>query len=398
MTGFTDIFSNGTIVPSDVSYRAIALDADQTLTWPEETQEDGTPIAQIMDVTPDQAGWSLILPDARAASPGETSLIANVGAFSFDVKNATGTIICTLEAGTVWQVYLTVNTTEAGTWLSYQYGAANSSYNAAALAGTGLIATGALLSLDIPVTELNTSPYDSGIPDRAKAFNWTGAGGTITVPNPSDVGNGWFIQLRNSGSGTFTIDPDGGILINGAATLGLSPGDSATVFTDGVAYYTIGLGRAPQFTFDYTSIDVAGTGDYTLTTSELNRIVYKFTGILTGNRNIIVPDTVQQYWVDNATTGAFDLEVKTALGAGIVVVQGAREILYSDGTDVIDADTSSVSTPIGIADGGTGATTASGARVNLGGTSVGIALFTAASQAAAWAALGDAPTIDGGVF
>jgi hypothetical protein len=59
-----------------------------------------------------------------------------------------------------------------------------------------------------------------------------------------------------------------------------------------------------------------------------------------------------------------------------------------------------VSFPITIAQGGTNATTASGARINLGGTSTGIALFTAVDQAAAWAALGvaQAGNINGGTF
>ena len=44
--------------------------------------------------------------------------------------------------------------------------------------------------------------------------------------------------------------------------------------------------------------------------------------------------------------------------------------------------------PVAIADGGTGSTTSGGALINLGGTSVGIAVFTATDQAAAQAAIG----------
>ena len=56
--------------------------------------------------------------------------------------------------------------------------------------------------------------------------------------------------------------------------------------------------------------------------------------------------------------------------------------------------------PISVADGGTGATTAGGALINLGGTSVGIAVFTAATQQAAWTALGVAPAgvVNGGTY
>jgi hypothetical protein len=132
----------------------------------------------------------------------------------------------------------------------------------------------------------------------------------------------------------------------------------------------------------------------------LNRIAYNFTGALTGNRVIIVPATVQQYWVSNATTGAYTLTVRTSAGTGPVVATGARAIFYCDGTNVVDADTSTVSVPISIADGGTGATTAGAARINLGATATGDAIFIAATQQAAWTALGIAPSgvVDGGSY
>jgi hypothetical protein len=82
------------------------------------------------------------------------------------------------------------------------------------------------------------------------------------------------------------------------------------------------------------------------------------------------------------------------------VETGQRGIYYCNGSDVIDADSSTASYPILVSQGGTGATTSGGALINLGGTSTGIALFTAADQAAAWTALGvaQAGVVDGGTF
>jgi len=211
------------------------------------------------------------------------------------------------------------------------------------------------------------------------------------------LGNNWFFQLRNEGTGALTVDPPGSQTINGSSTLGFQPGDSAVIFTDGSNFYTIGYGQAPVFAFDYTSISVAGTGNYTLSGSELNRIAYNFTGVLTGNRVIIVPQTVQQYWVANNTTGPYTLTVKTSIAAGTAVAQGSRSILYCDGTNVVAADTGGISVPISVAQGGTGATTAGNALINLGGTATGIAIFTAASQAAAQVAIGLDP-IAGGTY
>ena len=83
-----------------------------------------------------------------------------------------------------------------------------------------------------------------------------------------------------------TIDPSGTELINASSTLLLQPGDSAVVVSDGIQWYTIGLGQQAVFAFDYTTIAVTG-GTYTLSGSELNRIAYKFTGTLTSNVNIV---------------------------------------------------------------------------------------------------------------
>jgi hypothetical protein len=258
---------------------------------------------------------------------------------------------------------------------------------------------GTLLAQAVPVSTFNSN-YTAGAADRAKMYVWTGAGGTLTLPSAPTVGDNWFLYLRNAGSGAVVADPAGGVLIDGSSTKSFQPGDSAIIATDGSAYYTIGFGQDAVFAFDYTSVNVAGTGNYTLAGAELNRIAYAFTGVLTGNRNVIVPATVQQYWAGNDTTGAYTLTIKTLAGTGVILAQGERAILFCDGTNVLNGSTAGISLPLTVAQGGTGATNASAARINLGGTAVGDALFTAASAAAAYAALGVAPAgvVQGGAF
>lgn len=384
---YQDVFGGANIYPSEIDYSSVALTADVTLSWPEETSTNQNLATKIMDVTPDSAGHSVILPSAAKTGTGQTILFNNRGAFPFIVKNAAGVQVVELGASELWQVYLTDNGTAAGVWIALQYGATTSIANASALAGTGLVAVGAQLRSAMPMLEFNSN-YTFGANDRAYTYNWTGASGTMTLPDPAVVGDNWFIGFRNSGSGSVTLDPVGAVMIDGASTKTYNPGESSLVVSDGANYYTIGYGKSAIFAFDYTSIAVAGTGIYALTGTELNRIAYDFTGILTGNRQIVVPTTVQQYWVTNNTTGAFTLTVKTAAGSGVTIDQGQSAILYCNGTNVVAADTAGLSTPISIANGGTGATTASGARVNLGGTSTGIAVFTSSDQMAARAALG----------
>jgi hypothetical protein len=398
---YTDVFGGANIYPSEISFSAITLTStDVTLSWPEETSTNTNLATRIIDVTATTAGRSIFLPDAQKSGVGNTILFNNQGAETFIVKNAGGTQVVSIASGTVWQVYLTSNTTTNGVWETLQFGATVSVANASALAGTGIVAVGTLLSQSVPITQFNSN-YIAGDSDRAKMYLWTGSGsGTLTLPSAASVGNNWFMYLRNAGGGQVTLTPSGVNTIDGLATKAYQPTESSVIISDGTNFYTLGFGQASVFVFDYTVISVAGTGTYTLAGSELNRIVYKFTGVLTGNRTVVVPATVQQYWVDNATTGAYTLTVKTSAGTGAVVNQASRGIYYCDGTDVVDADTAGVSFPISIAQGGTGATTAGSALINLGGTSVGIPIFTAANQQAAWTALGIAPAgvVVGGTF
>jgi hypothetical protein len=396
---YNDVFGGANIYPSEISYSSVALSTDIVLSWPTETSTNVNLATRIMDVTASSAGLSITMPDASKTGTGNTVLFNNQGAQTFVVKDATGVQIVSIATGTVWQVYLTNNSTVAGTWESLQFGATTSEANASALAGTGIVAVGALLSQSVPVTAFNGN-YTASQADRAKMFNWTGAGGTLTLPSPTAVADNWFLYLRNSGSGAISADAPGVTLIDGSAALSFQPGESAIIACDGSNFYTIGFGQSATFAFDYTVIAVGGTGNYTLTGTELNRVSYRFTGVKTGNRAIIVPATVQQYWVDNQTTGAYTFTVKTPAGLGVILATGERAILYSDGTDVLRADTAGVSYPIAVNQGGTGATSAGSALINLGGTSVGTGLFTAVDQAAAWGVLGLAQSgnVNGGSF
>lgn len=389
MSVYNQVFGGSTIYPSDVSYLALSLTSDVTLEWPLESSVSNYIAASIIDVTP-SGNYSIFMPPADQTGVGQTILFNNLGPQSVVVKNSAGGTILSMAQGEQWQIYLTDNTTAAGSWRVFRYGAATAQAQASALAGYGLDATGSTLSQSTPVTLFNTD-YTAGATDRAKAYVWNGGLGYFTLPSAVTVGNDWFVSLRNEGSGNCVITPQGLETVNSAPSLTLNPSDSVTLITDGLNWFTLGFGQNAVFAFDYTSINLAGlSGDYQLSGSELNRIAYQFTGAIVGNIDVVVPQTTQQYWVYNNTTGgSYTLRVKTSPQTpGVLVPRGSRAILYCDGSVVVDAETGGLSTPIDIADGGTGATTANGALINLGGTSVGIAVFTAVDQAAAQAAIG----------
>ena len=400
MPSFVNTFGGTSVYPASVSYRAVALTANVTLTWPTEVATSTDVVASIMDVTPSGAGFTIRMPDASQASVGETVLFFNPGASTFTVADNGGNTLASVAAGQSWQLYLTGNATANGTWRALAYGVGSSAINAASLAGLGIKAIGATLNQAIEVGSLTTD-FTIGTTDRSKMFLWTGGAGTLTLPSAATAGNDWFCQIRNGGNGAITVVGPGGETVDDGPSLIMNPGASAFFVCNGSDFYTLGLGQPAEFTFDYISINLTGeTSPYTLSGAELNRIAYEFSGTLLANMQIIVPATVQQYWVNNSTTGAYTLTVKTAAGTGVTVDQNVRQILYCDGTNVLAADTGGIGIPVTVVQGGTGSTTANGALINLGGTSLGISIFTAAAASNVWAALGPAPsgTVDGGSF
>ncbi len=77
-----------------------------------------------------------------------------------------------------------------------------------------------------------------------------------------------------------------------------------------------------------------------------------------------------------------------SLPAGSLVVDGIDDILASQHNGPLQDIANDLNTARPIVAGGTGATTAAGARTNLGATTVGAAVFTATDAAAARAAIG----------
>jgi len=83
---------------------------------------------------------------------------------------------------------------------------------------------------------------------------------------------------------------------------------------------------------------VAGGATVTLTAAEAGYAMLELTGALTASIAVVVPAAAGQWLVKNATTGAFTLTVKTPAGAGVVVRQGMTQIVWSDGINVLEAD------------------------------------------------------------
>jgi len=378
---YTDVFGGNLIFPSRVSYLALTTAIDVVLQWPTEQQITGqNVVADIIDANTTAPGLTIDMPDARPASTGNKTTFNNVGANPFTVRDITGGIIQQVLPGEQWVLSLTDNTTDMGAWTTFQLGGnAATPASAAVLAGAGLKAIGSQLNQKIDSDVQAATPFTIVIGDRATCQVYMAGAGICNLPGPGVVGNDWFFMIRNSGSGTLSIVPPSG-LIDGSANVNLDPNGSTFIFTDGVNFFTVGLTVASTIAFDFVSIPVPGSGDFVLSGANLNRISYRFTGALTGNRRIVVPNTTQQYWVDNQTTGAFTLAISTAGQVGPPTVnQGDTVIFYCDAADVINAvNTAAIALPVLIAQGGTSATTAPNALLNLGAAASAIEIQTAA--------------------
>lgn len=397
MTTYTNIFGGNTVKAADVSYTSLTISANTALSWPSEGQTPAT--SAIMEIAATTGSLSVTLPDARLVGNGESVTIKNTGANTFAVKDYAGGSVLSIANGNVYTIYLKDNATAAGSWGYWQAGAGSSTVDASAIDGAGLEAAAGLLRVKMDVNLFTTSQAFADN-DRGSMAVWTGGSGTFTMPQASAVGDGWFMHFKNDGSGTLQIVSSNSETFDGDSDITLAAGEGVLVASNGINFsYVSAASSANSSDFSYTTIAVGGSGTYTLTSAEYAKVALKFTGTLTGNRTIVVPTAIRDYWVNNATSGAFTLTVKTASGSGVAVTQGKSATLYCDGTDVIAADTdypSGVATPVAIADGGTGAITADAALTNLGGTTVGKQVFTAANAAAVRSAagLGNAATLN----
>ena len=354
MTTYIDAFTGSTVYPSEVALTTLDLTANVTLFWPQEAQPNQPIASSIVQIdTTSVANLEITMPVALSASNGTTVLFNNKATETVIINDSTGTQIITVASGEQWQIYLESNTTSAGTWSAYQFGAAVSNANASSLAGNGLRAIGTRLYQSTQVVNF-TNSLTFADSDRAKFYNWVGSGAGVVValPDPAVVGNDWFVQLRNSGSSSFNLTPPGLAKIDGLSTLVFNEQDSAFIMSDGTNYYTVGLGQDPVFAFDYAVVDVTGATDYTLSGSELNRVAYEFTGAMGADFSVIVPPVVQQYWVyDNTDPSAYTLSIKTATQVSpLLLVRGDRVITYCTGTDVVPTQAAGV---VGVISGGT---------------------------------------------
>jgi hypothetical protein len=335
-----------TISPSQVGYESLTISVDTELDWPINGTTNTDVVAAIIQVTATVDSLNLYLPSALQVSTGQSVLIQNIGAETFTVTDISGNVIVGIASGIAEYIFLTDNSTNDGTWSTVTFGAGTSTSNAAALAGFGLVA---LPNIGLPT--LNQAYPESSVFSstalngsyRAQFLVWEGGVGTLTLPSASGAENGWFIMVRNGGSGILTLTPDGTDTIDTLASQQLQLTESLVIVSNGVdGYSTFAYGRSNTFAYTQLSKSVTG-GTITLTAVEYANVVQDYSGALTSNQIIVLPSTVQIYYLNNQTTGSYLLTFKTSAvsAATVDVPQGQTLTVICDGTNVFNASSAS---------------------------------------------------------
>ena len=81
-------------------------------------------------------------------------------------------------------------------------------------------------------------------------------------------------------------------------------------------------------------IDVSGAVDVVLSDGQAQHAYINLTGAITADINVIVPAEKKGWWIDNQTTGAFSLTIKTSAGAGVALTQGKKAHFHCNGSTV----------------------------------------------------------------
>jgi len=303
------------------------------LQWPVNSNTSSV-ASNIINATATNTGLNLFMPPATQVSNGQAIMISNVGANTFTVVKNDGTTIASIASGVTQYIYIVDNSTIAGLWASFVLGAGTSAANAAALAGLGLVALTSTLNVNTVVATVNVSKTFTSS-DRGAMYNWTGGVGTLTLPSAGSLGAGWYVIVKNNGTGILTILASGANTIDGNTSAQLQLAESFVVVCSGTNFYSYAYGRSSSFFYTQLSKTITG-GTLTLTTAEAQNTIQQYNGTLTSNGIVILPSTVQLYSIRNATSGAFSLTFQTtSVGAAYAVLpQNQTSIVVCDGTNV----------------------------------------------------------------
>ena len=337
---YTSPFTGDLVQPTDVSYQALDLTASVQLAWPSYVPPNSgyIPLSRIIDVTEDAAGYIINLPPADQGALGTDVLIRNKGSHVIYVNNFDNVESASIAAGEARYFYLTENSTVGGYWENFTYGTGTSSADAASLAGNGLSSLLGKLVTSNNIVQVSTAPTLVEA-SRALAYVWTGGADTINLPVASSISAGWYIMLRNNGTGTVIVQPQGLSQINDVSTVQLNPGDSGLIIFDSNTnnFFTVGLAPADHTTFSSATYDVDSIVGPTLNLAGYAPTIQTYVA-LSGTRStdleVDLPAVTELYvFVNNTNQSVYSVSFKIAGSSqtSIPVSSGSTALVLSDG-------------------------------------------------------------------
>lgn len=146
------------------------------------------------------------------------------------------------------------------------------------------------------------------------------------------------------------------------------------------------VGMATLATGDFSSNVATLTLSNTNAAQNARAACLNITATLSAAGTLNVPAIEKPYIVINNSVGGYAVTIKVSGQTGVSIPNGKACIVYNNGTDVVAAITYlsslTLGTDLAITEGGTGASSASGARTNLGATTLGANLFTITNPSA----------------
>jgi len=247
-------------------------------------------------------GWSITLPDATLASPGQNSQYNNIGLFPFQILANDGiTTIADVLPGDIYYLYLNDNSTTNGSWNPVRLTDGSSGINSVAaqssdssiiISGSPLSPPGGIIDFQLPTSisnlnNVNTTGFTvitSAIPDIIWDTRTLLGGTNINISDGDGIATNPVINLDSS------IDVDSVSLTNG---LSLSGNTITTDINNNININTTGTG---DVIINGVSIDPVGG----LSGVATPRVYFTFTDTLVplSNNTIVIQ---QQFNVASIT-------------------------------------------------------------------------------------------------
>lgn len=316
-------------LPSNSTYQKIELTADITLYWPFYTPTGSLTITDIMDVSADQDGWKIVLPDATLSDTGRNFILNNISIHSFKVVLQDGiSELADITGGEVKFINLTDNTTKNGVWSVLPFGAGQnaitqvmleSSDSSITITGGSIIPPGGTIDFALPesLSNLNnvstqgfpviktTDPLTFGTVELV-------AGENINITNPGGITGEPVINLTSVVSDLSSLEV-GDITLSGSII-------TSNIVNGNIDMVTNGTGK---LNFNGVTIDannnIANVNNLTVNGTFVNPYLpvawCVFTDSITGDDNTIVMEKGENVTSITGSGGSYVINFTTPMAS-----------------------------------------------------------------------------------